>query len=84
MPDKKVFITGANGYIDSHLTQILVKRGAKVKALSLSYYYSFNYWGWLEDLDCLNNIEVRMGNVRNPHYFKHITKDVDVIFHLAK
>ena len=81
MPNKKVLITGADGFIGSHLTEMLVKHGAKVKALS--YYNSFNYWGWLEVLDCLNEIEVVSGDVRDPHFCKEITKGIDVIFHLA-
>ncbi|MCK4527556.1 NAD-dependent 4,6-dehydratase LegB [candidate division WOR-3 bacterium] len=79
--NKKILVTGADGFIGSHLTEMLVKRGTKVKALS--YYNSFNYWGWLEDLDCLNDIEVPTGDVRDPHYCKRIIKDVDIIFHLA-
>jgi len=78
---KKVFITGADGFIGSHLTEMLVKRGVEVKVLSC--YNSFNYWGWLEDLDFLNDIEVLTGDVRDPHYCKRITKNVDYIFHLA-
>ncbi|WP_282041293.1 NAD-dependent 4,6-dehydratase LegB [Halomonas alimentaria] len=76
-----VLITGADGFIGSHLTELLVREGYKVKALS--QYNSFNYWGWLEDVDCLDKIEVLNGDVRDPHYCKHITKDVDVIYHLA-
>jgi len=78
---QRILVTGADGFIGSHLTEMLVKRGTKVKALS--YYNSFNYWGWLEDLDCINDIEVLTGDVRDPHYCKHLTKGVDVIFHLA-
>ena len=48
-----------------------------------SQYNSFNYWGWLESVDCLGNIEVLSGDVRDPHYCKHITKGVDVVFNLA-
>ncbi len=81
LSNKRILVTGADGFIGSHLTEMLVKRSAKVKALS--QYNSFNYWGWLEDLDCLNDIEVLTGDVRDPHYCKHITKDVDVVFHLA-
>lgn len=77
----KILVTGADGFIGSHLTEMLVKRGAKVKALSL--YNSFNYWGWLEDVDCLNDIEVLTGDVRDPHYCKQIMKGVDIVFHLA-
>ena len=79
--NKTILVTGADGFIGSHLTEMLVQQGAKVKALS--QYNSFNYWGWLEDINCLDSIEVLSGDVRDPHYCKHITKDVDVIFHLA-
>jgi nucleoside-diphosphate-sugar epimerase len=81
LSNKKILITGADGFIGSHLTEMLVKQGAKVKALS--YYNSFNYRGWLEAIDCLNDIEVVSGDVRDPHFCKEITKDIDVIFHLA-
>ena len=50
---------------------------------ALSYYNSFNYWGWLEDVNCKHQIEILTGDVRDPHYCKSITKDVDIIFHLA-
>ncbi len=78
---KKVLITGADGFIGSHLTERLVKEGANVKALS--QYNSFNNWGWLEDVDCKEDIEVLCGDVRDANYVKHITKGVDVVFHLA-
>ena len=81
LSNKKILITGADGFIGSHLTEMLVKQGSNVRALS--FYNSFNYWGWLEDLDCLNDIEVLTGDVRDPHYCKNITKGVDVILHLA-
>lgn len=81
LKEMKVLVTGADGFIGSHLTEMLVKGGAKVKALS--QYNSFNYWGWLEDLDCLSDIEVLTGDVRDPHYCKHIAKDIDLVFHLA-
>lgn len=78
---KTVLVTGADGFIGSHLTEMLVKQGCTVKALSV--YNSFNYWGWLETIDCLDQVEVLNGDVRDPHYCKHITKGVDVVFHLA-
>jgi len=56
MSDKKILVTGADGFIGSHLTELLVLEGYKVKALS--QYNSFNYWGWLEDVGCINEIEV--------------------------
>ena len=78
---KTVLVTGADGFIGSHLTELLVREGYKVKALS--QYNSFNYWGWLEDIECRDQIEVLNGDVRDPHYCKYITKDVDIVFHLA-
>jgi NAD dependent epimerase/dehydratase len=77
----KALITGADGFIGSHLAELLVKEGYRVHALS--QYNSFNNWGWLEDIDCRNDIEVLSGDVRDPHYCKHITKNIDIVFHLA-
>ncbi|PPK77149.1 NAD dependent epimerase/dehydratase [Methylobacter tundripaludum] len=76
-----ILVTGADGFIGSHLTEMLAKQGHQIKALS--QYNSFNHWGWLEEVDCLDQIEVLNGDVRDPHYCKHITKGVDVIYHLA-
>jgi len=81
MGQMNALITGADGFIGSHLTEMLVAKGHKVKALS--QYNSFNNWGWLEDINCKDQIEVLTGDIRDPHYCKHITKDVDIIFHLA-
>ena len=81
LKDKTVLITGADGFIGSHLTEMLVQKGAKIRALS--QYNSFNNWGWLEEVNCLKEIEVITGDVRDPHFCKNITKNVDVIFHLA-
>lgn len=78
---QKVLITGADGFIGSHLTELLICEGYQVKALS--QYNSFNYWGWLEDVRCLKEIEVLNGDVRDPHYCKRITRDVNIVFHLA-
>ena len=78
---KKILVTGADGFIGSHLTQTLASKGYNVRALS--QYNSFNNWGWLEQLDCKNDIEILSGDIRDPNYCKTITKDVDIIFHLA-
>jgi len=81
MGQKKALVTGANGFIGSHLTEMLVEKGYQVKALS--QYNSFNNWGWLEDVSCKEAIEILTGDIRDPHYCKSIAQDVDVIFHLA-
>jgi NAD dependent epimerase/dehydratase len=78
---KNVLVTGADGFIGSHLVDLLVSKGLKVRALS--QYNSFNNWGWLEDVKCLNEIEVVSGDVRDPFYCKEIMRDVDCVFHLA-
>ena len=77
----KILITGADGFIGSHLTEMLVKKGYQVKALS--QYNSFNNWGWLEDVSCKDMIEILTGDIRDPFFCKSITQDVDIIFHLA-
>ena len=78
---KNVLVTGADCFIGSHLVELLVSKGIKVRALS--QYNSFNNWGWLEDVKCLNEIEVVSGDVRDPFYCKEIMRDVDCVFHLA-
>lgn len=78
---KNTLVTGADGFIGSHLTELLLERGYKVRALS--YYNSFNYWGWLEDIPKNDNLEIVSGDVRDPHFCNELVKGVDVIFHLA-
>ena len=76
-----VLVTGADGFIGSHLVEMLHFKGHKVRALS--QYNSFNNWGWLEDINCKDKIEILTGDIRDPHYCKEIVKNVDIIFHLA-
>ena len=78
--NKIMLVTGADGFIGSHLTEMLLNEGYKVRALS--QYNSFNNWGWLEGINH-PNLEVATGDVRDPYYCKHISRDVDTIFHLA-
>lgn len=78
---KKVLVTGADGFIGSHLVELLVKKGYEVKALS--QYNSFNFWGWLEDISFLKDIEVVSGDLRDSFFCDKITKGVDSVFHLG-
>jgi NAD dependent epimerase/dehydratase len=78
---KVILITGADGFFGSHLVEMLVAKGYQIRALA--QYNSFNNWGWLEDVKCKDKIEVLTGDIRDSHYCKLITKDVDIIFHLA-
>lgn len=78
---KKVLITGADGFIGSHLTELLLEEGCHVRALS--QYNSFNSWGWLEEIPSSDRLEIVCGDVRDPHYCKGLTEGVDTVFHLA-
>ena len=78
---KKVLVTGADGFIGSHLVEMLVENGYQVKALS--QYNSFNNWGWIDDIVCKNKIEILTGDIRDSHFCRHATKKIDIVFHLA-
>jgi len=74
-------VTGADGFIGSHLAELLLEKGYKVRALA--QYNSFNNWGWLEDVPKNKNLEIITGDIRDPHFCKSLTVDIDIVFHLA-
>lgn len=80
---EKILVTGADGFIGSHLTEELVKQGFDVKAFSL--YNSFNTWGWLDTLsqDIMENVEVFTGDIRDSNGVREAMKGTDAVFHLA-
>ncbi len=78
--NKPVLVTGADGFIGSHLTELLLSEGYRVRALA--QYNSFNFLGWLEGIDNAN-LEVISGDVRDPHFCQHICQGIGTAFHLA-
>ena len=80
---KKVLVTGADGFIGSHLTEALVRRGYDVRAFV--FYNSFNSWGWLDRCasDIKSGFEVFAGDIRDPHGVKEAMKSCDAVLHLA-
>jgi NAD dependent epimerase/dehydratase len=79
--NKRVLVTGADGFIGSHLVEHLTRTGAQVTALA--HYNSFNDWGWLEDVPSLHEIKVVTGDIRDSHFCLNLLKGIDVVFHLA-
>jgi NAD dependent epimerase/dehydratase len=81
--NKKILVTGADGFIGSHLTEELVRRGHDVRAFV--YYNSFNSWGWLDHSakEIRDNLDVFAGDIRDPHGVKQAMKGCDVVLHLA-
>lgn len=79
----RVLVTGSDGFIGSHLTEELVRKGYQVRAFV--YYNSFNTWGWLDTLpqDIMKNVEVFQGDIRDSNGVERAMKDVDAVFHLA-
>ena len=81
--NSKILVTGADGFIGSHLTESLVREGYDVRAFV--YYNSFNSWGWLDHCtsDVKDHFEVFAGDIRDPHGVKEAMKGCDLVLHLA-
>lgn len=78
---QRVLVTGAGGFIGSHLTERLAELGAGVRALVR--YNSANSWGWLDGSPVGNHVEVILGDVRDPDSLAQATQGIDIVFHLA-
>ena len=80
---KRILVTGADGFIGSHLTEALVAHGAKVRALA--FYNSFNSRGWLDDArpEVQEEVEIVAGDIRDPHFMRDITDGCEIVLHLA-
>jgi len=78
---QQILVTGADGFIGSHLTEHLLSLGYQVRALAL--YNSFNDWGWLDSIEPNARLTVETGDVRDPAFCRHLCRDIDTVFHLA-
>ena len=80
---KKVLVTGADGFIGSHLTEALVRKGYETKAFV--FYNSFNSWGWLDHCgpDVRDQFEVFAGDIRDPHGVRKAMEGCEAVLHLA-
>lgn len=81
--EKKVLVTGADGFIGSHLAELLVEKGYEVRAFA--FYNSFNTWGWLDTLPAsiMDHVEVFTGDIRDPNGVREAMRGCTAVFHLA-
>jgi len=77
----RTLVTGADGFIGSHLAEALAASGARVRALA--QYNSFNSWGWLDESARARDMEIVSGDIRDAHFCQTLVRDIDVVFHLA-
>ena len=78
---KSVLVTGAGGFVGSHVTNRLVKMGAKVRGFVR--YNALGTWGWLDDSEVRDDIEVIAGDIVDRDTVRHAAQNIDMIFHLA-
>jgi NAD dependent epimerase/dehydratase len=83
LKDKKILVTGSDGFIGSHLVEKLLEENCKIRAFV--YYNSFNTWGWLDSLpkEKLEQIEIFAGDIRDSNAVRKAMKEIDIVFHLA-
>ena len=81
--NKKILVTGADGFIGSHITEELISRGYDVR--TFVFYNSFNSWGWLDPFpkEALDKIDVFAGDIRDPNGVRKAMEGIDIVFHLA-
>jgi nucleoside-diphosphate-sugar epimerase len=78
---KRVLVTGADGFIGSHLVEHLAREAASITALV--QYNSFNSWGWLDEVDCGRDVQIKAGDIRDAHFCLELMRGVELVFHLA-
>ncbi len=83
LKNKKILVTGSEGFIGSHLVEKLLEKNCSIRAMTL--YNSFNNWGWLESLDnkLIKEIDVVSGDIRDSKFVSDCCKNIDIVFHLA-